>query len=107
MVGVVIYSDPQEDGEVTEENGLLNLRVGGGTTILVYPKANHTPATFTILNFPVPDIAAAIAELTARGVTLEQVPGVTDPDGVNRKGGPLIAWFKDPAGNWLSVLQLD
>ncbi|MBS2539212.1 VOC family protein [Catenulispora sp. NF23] len=90
---------------VTEANGMLQLHVGGDTEILVYPKgADHTPATFTILNFPVDDIEAAVASLKERGIVFEQLPGV-GADGVNRAGGPLIAWFKDPAGNWLSVLQ--
>jgi catechol 2,3-dioxygenase-like lactoylglutathione lyase family enzyme len=90
--------------EVTEHNGLLNLHIAGGSTVLVYPKPNHTPATFTILNFPVDDIDKAVAELTKRGITFEHYPN-TDTQGVSRGEGPLIAWFKDPAGNILSVLQ--
>ena len=66
----------------------------------------HVPAAFTTLNFPVPDIEAAVDELTARGVEFEHYDFV-DPKGINRQGGPLIAWFKDPAGNVLSVIQLD
>jgi extradiol dioxygenase family protein len=90
---------------VTEANGMLRLHVGGDTEILVYPKgADHVPATFTILNFPVDDIEAAVKSLGDRGVRFEMLPGV-DEDGINRRGGPLIAWFKDPAGNWLSVLE--
>ena len=94
--------------DVSETNGLLQLHIAGGTTILVYPKDNHVPATFTILNFPVTDIEQAVDELTARGVRFEQynLPGlVTDEKGIARGGGPNIAWFKDPAGNILSVLE--
>ncbi|MFC9425924.1 VOC family protein [Streptomyces sp. NPDC056987] len=92
--------------EVTEEYGLLRLRLAGGTTVLIYPKPDHTPATFTILNFPVTDIDAAVEELTARGVRLQRYPGMdADEKGVFRDGGPYIAWFTDPAGNILSVLQ--
>lgn len=92
--------------EVSESNGLLTLHIAGGTDILVYPKPDHTPATFTILNFPVEDIEKAVDELTARDVRFQrydQLP--TDEKGIFRGGGPLIAWFTDPAGNVLSVLQ--
>jgi predicted enzyme related to lactoylglutathione lyase len=89
---------------VTEENGMLHLHIAGGRDTLVYPKTDHTPATYTILNFPVADIDAAVSRLTERGVVFEPVDGA-DENGIFRKGGPLIAWFKDPAGNWLSVLQ--
>jgi predicted enzyme related to lactoylglutathione lyase len=87
--------------------GVLSLHVAGGHPILVYPKADHEPATFTILNFPVADIEAAVDELVRRGVVFEQYGGElqTDAKGIFRGGGPLIAWFKDPAGNILSVLQ--
>jgi predicted enzyme related to lactoylglutathione lyase len=94
--------------EVSEMNGLLNLHIAGGTNILIYPKPNHTPATFTILNFPVGDIEQAVAELTKRGVHFEiynEKDLKTDEKGIFRGGGPLIAWFKDPAGNILSVLE--
>ncbi|MFE4537199.1 VOC family protein [Streptomyces scopuliridis] len=91
---------------VEEEHGLLRLRLAGGTTVLVYPKPGHTPASFTILNFPVDDIDAAVDELGRRGVTFERYPGMeADDKGVFRGGGPYIAWFTDPAGNILSVLQ--
>ncbi|MEU3354471.1 VOC family protein [Streptomyces sp. NPDC037389] len=91
---------------VAEEHGMLHLRLGGGATVLVYPKADHTPASFTILNFPVDDIEAAVAELSRRGVEFERYPGLeADEKGIFRGGGPLIAWFTDPAGNVLSVLQ--
>ncbi|TDD82458.1 VOC family protein [Actinomadura rubrisoli] len=91
--------------KMTEENGLLTLHIAGDRPTLVYPKPNHEAATFTILNFPVDDIEAAVDELASKGVTFEKYEGV-DEKGVFRKGGPLIAWFKDPAGNVLSVLQL-
>ena len=92
--------------KVTEENGMLTLHIAGDRPILVYPKPDHTPATYTILNFPVDDIDQAVDELTSRGVRFEryeQVPA--DDKGIFRGGGPLIAWFTDPAGNVLSVLQ--
>jgi catechol 2,3-dioxygenase-like lactoylglutathione lyase family enzyme len=94
--------------EVSEENGLLTLHLAGDRPTLVYPKPDHVPATYTILNFPVEDIEAAVDELAARGVQFERYEGTqmeTDARGVFRGGGPLIAWFKDPAGNILSVIQ--
>ncbi|MGP3916497.1 VOC family protein [Nonomuraea sp. 10N515B] len=91
---------------VSEEHGLLTLHIAGGTDILVYPKDNHTPATFTILNFPVEDIDKAVDELVARGVRFERYPHFkADEKGILREEGPPIAWFTDPAGNILSVLQ--
>jgi catechol 2,3-dioxygenase-like lactoylglutathione lyase family enzyme len=91
---------------VTEQNGLLTLHLGGGTDVLVYPKPNHVPATFTVLNFPVADIEAAVDGLVARGVEFQRYEGMpTDERGIMREGGPLIAWFTDPAGNVLSVIQ--
>lgn len=95
---------------VSEENGMLELHIAGGTHILVYPKPDHVPATFTILNFPVDDVEATVDALTERGVRFERYEGDetdTDARGVFRGGGPLIAWFKDPAGNVLSVIQQD
>jgi catechol 2,3-dioxygenase-like lactoylglutathione lyase family enzyme len=89
---------------VSEHNGMLTLHIAGDRPTLVYPKPDHTPATFTILNFPVDDIEKAVDELTARGIRFEHYEGVDDR-GIFRKVGPLIAWFKDPAGNVLSVLQ--
>lgn len=94
--------------EVTEEDmGTLSLHIAGGANILIYPKPDHTPAAFTILNFPVKDIEETVDELTGRGVQFEQYEGdlKTDEKGVFRGGGPLIAWFKDPAGNILSVIE--
>jgi predicted enzyme related to lactoylglutathione lyase len=88
--------------------GVLELQLAGGTKILVYPKPNHTPATFTILNFPVEDVEQAVDKLTKRGVNFEHYnqPGLkTDEKGVHHGEGPVIAWFKDPAGNILSVLE--
>jgi catechol 2,3-dioxygenase-like lactoylglutathione lyase family enzyme len=93
---------------VTEENGMLTLHIAGDRNTLVYPKEDHTPATFTILNFPVDDIDKAVDELAARGVRFERYEGAEqDEKGIHRGGGPLIAWFKDPAGNILSVIQQD
>ena len=96
--------------EVTEENDLLTLHIAGDRPILVYPKPNHTPASFTILNFPVDDIEAAVDQLAARGVDFERYEGTpiaTDEKGIFRGGGPLIAWFTDPAGNVLSVVEAE
>jgi catechol 2,3-dioxygenase-like lactoylglutathione lyase family enzyme len=91
---------------VTEANGMLQLHIAGGRVTLVYPKPDHTPATYTILNFPVDDVDKAVDELSARGVTFERYEGAEQDDkGVMRGMGPPIAWFKDPAGNVLSVLQ--
>jgi catechol 2,3-dioxygenase-like lactoylglutathione lyase family enzyme len=93
---------------VSEEYGMLSLHIAGECNILVYPKPDHTPATFTILNFPVDDIDEAVDELTERGVRFERYDGLEqDEKGIFRGGGPYIAWFKDPAGNVLSVLQQD
>ncbi len=89
---------------VSEEYGMLHLHIAGDRDTLIYPKNDHTPATFTILNFPVDDIDAAVDQLAARGIRFESFDGV-DERGIFRKGGPAIAWFKDPAGNILSVLQ--
>jgi catechol 2,3-dioxygenase-like lactoylglutathione lyase family enzyme len=91
---------------MTEMGGMLRLQLGGGGEVLVYPKEDHTPATFTVLNFPVPDVDAAVEQLAARGVRFEQYPHLgTDEKGIARQEGPPIAWFADPAGNILSVLQ--
>ena len=91
---------------VTEQYGLLTLWLAGDRDTLIYPKADHTPADFTILNFQVDDIDAAVDELTSRGVSFLRYEGMEqDAKGINRGGGPFIAWFTDPAGNILSVLQ--
>ena len=93
---------------MTEMGGLLRLHLGGGTEVLVYPKPDHVPATFTVLNFPVPDVEKAVDALAARGVRFEQYEDPpTDDKGIMRAGGPLIAWFTDPAGNVFSVIQQD
>jgi predicted enzyme related to lactoylglutathione lyase len=93
--------------KVEENYGMLTLHIADDTKIIIYPKSNHIPATFTILNFPVNNIESAIDELKNRGVQFEQYKGEiqTDEKGIFRGGGPLIAWFKDPAGNILSVLE--
>ena|SRR6266480_7182581 len=91
---------------VTEENGLLNLHLGSGVHVLVYPKPNHMPANFTVLNFPVEDIDRTVDELAARGVRFERYEGLpADEKGIMRGNGPDIAWFTDPAGNIFSVLK--
>jgi catechol 2,3-dioxygenase-like lactoylglutathione lyase family enzyme len=89
-----------------EEHGLLSLHLAGERDTLVYQKAGHTPASYTILNFPVDDIDEAVDELSARGVQFERYDGFEqDEKGIARGNGPDIAWFKDPAGNILSVLR--
>jgi catechol 2,3-dioxygenase-like lactoylglutathione lyase family enzyme len=92
--------------ETSDDDGLLTLHIADDRPTLVYPKPEHTPADYTILNFPVDDIDKAVAELSARGVEFERYEGFDqDEHGIFRGEGPLIAWFKDPAGNVLSVLQ--
>jgi len=94
--------------KVTEEHGLLTLHLAGGNNVLIYPKSNHVPATFTVLNFPVDDVDLAVDELSRRGLRFEKYDGPeikTDEKGIMRGNGPTIAWFKDPAGNVLSVLE--
>ncbi|WP_457256810.1 VOC family protein [Pedococcus sp. P5_B7] len=94
--------------EVTEDHGILQIQLGGGHHAIAYPKPDHVPAGFTILNFPVADIEATVDDLTSRGVVFEKYEGTqmeTDAKGIFRKGGPLIAWFTDPAGNVLSVIE--
>jgi predicted enzyme related to lactoylglutathione lyase len=94
--------------EVSEMPEGLQLNIAGGGMVFIYPKPNHAPATFTVLNFPVDDIEAAVDELTKRGVHFERYEGdiETDEKGIHRGAkGPLIAWFRDPAGKILSVLQ--
>jgi catechol 2,3-dioxygenase-like lactoylglutathione lyase family enzyme len=96
--------------EVTkdEEMGFLTLHLAGDRPTFVYDKPDHVPATYTILNFPVDDVGAAVSELTSRGVEFERYDGIgQDEHGVMRGEGPDIAWFKDPAGNILSVLKID
>jgi predicted enzyme related to lactoylglutathione lyase len=92
--------------DVEETNGMLNLKLAQGARVLVYPKPNHVAATYTIMNFPVANIDEAVDDLVARGVTMTRFDGFDlDERGIFRGGGPFIAWFSDPAGNVLSVLQ--
>jgi predicted enzyme related to lactoylglutathione lyase len=98
--------------EVTQDNdmgGILTLHTAGDHKVVVYPKPNHQPATFTVLNFPVNNIVETVRELKARGVKFESYDMEylkTEEDNICRgDGGPLIAWFKDPAGNILSVIE--
>ena len=92
--------------EVTEANGMLRLHLAGGGSVLIYPKDNHEPASFTVLNFPVGDIDAEVDRLAGAGVQFERYEGSgQDERGIARGYPPPIAWFKDPAGNILSVLQ--
>ena len=91
---------------MSEENGLMSLDLAGDRATLVYVKPDFTPATYTILNFPVDDIDQAVDELASRGVRFERYDDFDqDEKGIARGPGPAIAWFKDPAGNILSVLQ--
>ena len=89
--------------------GLIELNIEGNNRIIIYPKPNHVPATFTILNFPVKNIDEAVDELIKKGITFEQYeePIKTDKKGIYRSGGkgPNIAWFKDSAGNILSLIE--
>lgn len=95
---------------VNNEGAGLRLQVPGGYTVFVYPRDNHQPATFTILNFEVEDIDEAVDELTSRGVQFERYEGIPTDEkgilrGISQQRGPDIAWFKDPAGNILAVLK--
>ncbi|MET9734607.1 VOC family protein [Streptomyces sp. NPDC006458] len=107
--GETLGLDVEESGQ--GDMRMLTLKIGGGARVLVYPKDNHTAATFTILNFPVDDIDEAVTWLERRGVSLQRYPGFEQDDkGVVRGGGgddgpAAIAWFTDPAGNVLSVIQ--
>jgi catechol 2,3-dioxygenase-like lactoylglutathione lyase family enzyme len=98
-LGVELSSGPE---------GTVELKLAGGARALMYPKPNHQPATFTILNFPVPSVEKAVDELNQRGVRFEvynESNLKTDQRGISRGNGPTIAWFKDPAGNILSILE--
>lgn len=90
--------------EVTDEGPGIVLHLAGRNNVFAYGKDDHQPATFTILNFEVDDVDKAVDDLTAAGVTMEHYEGMTDEKGVMRDQGPTIAWFKDPAGNVLSVI---
>jgi predicted enzyme related to lactoylglutathione lyase len=88
--------------------GVLSLDLADGRSLLIYPKPDFAPATYTILNFPVDDVDAAVEELGSRGVEFERYEGIEqDEKGIARGQGPDIAWFKDPAGNILAVLKPD
>ena len=95
--------------EVSDDHGMLLISIGSGKAVRAYPKDNHEPATFTILNIPTDDIDAAVAELGRKGVKFEHYEGMTDAKGIahgiENGQGPDIAWFKDPAGNIVSVLK--
>jgi catechol 2,3-dioxygenase-like lactoylglutathione lyase family enzyme len=94
--------------KTSEEHGLMTLHLAGDRPTLVYPKPDHEPATYTVLNFPVDDIDAAVEALMERGVAFEiYEQSGQDEKGVMRQYGPPIAWFRDPAGNILSIIQLD
>ena len=93
--------------DLTETKEGLELHFTGGAEVFIYPKSNHVPATFTVLNFPVKNVEEAVDKLTGRGIKFEKYEGElkTDDKGIFRGEGPKIAWFKDPAGNYLSVLE--
>ena len=92
--------------ELDDQSGLFTLHLGGGRDVVVYFKPDHVPATYTILNFPVDDVEGTVDGLIQRGVGFEQYDGIEQDDkGINRGQGPLIAWFRDPAGNILSIIE--
>ena len=94
--------------QVSESHGLLTLQLAGGNKVLIYPKVNHAPATFTVLNFPVENVDESVDELAKRGVRFEiydESDIKTDEKGIMRGNGPTIAWLKDPDGNVLSVIE--
>jgi catechol 2,3-dioxygenase-like lactoylglutathione lyase family enzyme len=93
--------------KVTEEYGMLTLQLAGGGKVIIYPKDNHEPASFTVLNFPVENIDQTVQGLAEAGIQFERYEGVNqDERGIHREYGPPIAWFKDPAGNVLSVIEV-
>lgn len=93
---------------VAEENGMLTLELSGGHRVLIYPKADHAPAAYTVLNFEVPDITAAVDELVDNGVAFARYEGFEqDERGIMRGFGPPIAWFTDPAGNVIALIETD
>jgi catechol 2,3-dioxygenase-like lactoylglutathione lyase family enzyme len=102
------YGDTLGIAVTEEDTGLLNLHLAEGKEVLVYPKPDHTPAPFTILNFPVDDIDKTVDELNAKGVRFERYDTFDQNErGIARgHGGPPAAWFTDPAGNVLQVLEI-
>ncbi len=93
--------------DLTDENGMIGLHIADGGDVMIYPKEDHSPATYTILNFPVDDVDQAVEELTQRGVSFERYEGFQqDEKGIARDDMGAIAWFRDPAGNILSVLEM-
>jgi predicted enzyme related to lactoylglutathione lyase len=103
----VFYSEMLGLDAHMNDMGILTLKFGNGGRTIIYPKGDqHVPAEFTVLNFPVSDIDSTVDDLTAKGVSFEHYEGMgLDEKGIARAGGPLIAWFKDPAGNILSIIQ--
>jgi predicted enzyme related to lactoylglutathione lyase len=101
------YSDTLGIDASKSEMGTLDLNIGNDAKVMLYPKPNHEPATFTVLNLVVSDIEKTVDELNGKGVIFEQYEGdiKTDAKGIMRGNGPLIAWFKDPAGNIISVIE--
>jgi catechol 2,3-dioxygenase-like lactoylglutathione lyase family enzyme len=102
------YADTLGLNVIDNPMGIIELQIEGSNNIMIYPKPTHEPATYTVLNFPVDDIEKTVDELTARGIVFEQYEGEikTNEKGIStNSGGPKIAWFKDPAGNILSVLE--
>lgn len=102
------YSDILDIKTKEGEMGILELHINGNNPIILYHKPNHKPATFTVLNFPVSDVEKAVQQLKDKGVVFETYDFEnlkTDADNIFRGGGPKIAWFKDPSGNILSVLE--
>jgi catechol 2,3-dioxygenase-like lactoylglutathione lyase family enzyme len=94
--------------ELDDQSDLITLHLAGGRNVVVYTKPDHSPATYTILNFPVDDVEGTVDALIGRGVRFEQYDGIEQDDkGINRGQGPLIAWFRDPAGNILSIIEQD
>lgn len=92
---------------VSKSSEGLEIKIAKSNPIFIYPKPNHTPASFTVLNFSVKDIEQAVDDLASKGISFEHYGGeiATDEKGIHHNGGPKIAWFKDPAGNILSVLE--
>jgi catechol 2,3-dioxygenase-like lactoylglutathione lyase family enzyme len=86
--------------------GVLSLDLADGRSTMIYPKPDFTPATYTVLNFPVDDVEGAVDDLRSHGVEFERYDGFEqDEKGISRADGPTIAWFKDPAGNILAILE--